>query len=343
MPKLEMAYAVSEGTGHDVRIQKRGDPKNLGDVAPRAFLQVLGGRPLSDAKASGRLELAKWLVDPANPLTARVMVNRIWQYHFGRGLVATPSDFGKRGLPPTHPELLDFLARRFMESGWSIKAMHRLMMLSDAYQLASDGDEQNALIDAGDEFLWKFHRNRLDAEEIRDSLLLISGHLERGPGGAHPFPHVDTWDFMQHGPFTAVYETDRRSVYLMTQRIQKHPYLSIFDGVDANLSTPDRAVTITPVQALFAMNSQFVHECAYTWAGLLLQETPSGRQRIEHAYLIALGRPASPEEVLKADQYLRQASTALQAAGVTSAELPRKALASFLRPLLGSNEFMFVD
>ncbi len=134
-----LAYAVAEGKTGDARLHRRGDPKNPGDVVPRKFLDVLGGQRLSEdvAKTSGRLQLAHWLTDPANPLTARVMVNRIWQYHFGRGLVETPSDLGTRGLPPTHPELLDYLAARFVEDGWSIKNMHRLIMQSQAYQLSS--------------------------------------------------------------------------------------------------------------------------------------------------------------------------------------------------------------
>ncbi len=149
-PNGKVAYAVSEDKPADTRLQQRGEPTKLGDVVPRKFLDVLGGHMLSagEAKNSGRLQLAQWLTDPQNPLTARVMVNRIWQYHFGSGLVKTPSDFGTRGQPPTHPELLDYLASRFMQEGWSIKQMHRLMMLSRTYQLSSK-DENKEIIDEG--------------------------------------------------------------------------------------------------------------------------------------------------------------------------------------------------
>ncbi len=213
----EKAYAVADGAGQDVRIHLRGDPKQLGPAVQRHFPAILGGATLpSGTKGSGRLELARWLTDPKNPLTARVMVNRIWQHHFGHGLVRTPNNFGKQGQPPTHPELLDYLAARFMEGDWSIKNMHRCILLSRAYQIASNSDEKNAVLDPSNDLLWHFERRRLDAEAIRDSLLAIGGGLDRSRGGPHPFPPEKTWGFTQHNPFQAVYPTDRRSVYLMT-------------------------------------------------------------------------------------------------------------------------------
>ncbi|MGI8965138.1 MAG: DUF1549 and DUF1553 domain-containing protein, partial [Limisphaerales bacterium] len=165
MKKLEanpvivpVAYAVGEMKSADAKIQKKGDPKNTGDVVPRGFLQVLGGQTLpTEEKGSGRLELAQWLTDPKNPLTARVMVNRIWQHHFGRGLVQTPNDFGKRGTAPTHPELLDFLATKFIESGWSVKGMHKLIVLSRAYQMSSEDNPKNAARDVNNDWLWHFN------------------------------------------------------------------------------------------------------------------------------------------------------------------------------------------
>ncbi|MCI0464560.1 MAG: PSD1 and planctomycete cytochrome C domain-containing protein, partial [Gemmataceae bacterium] len=268
----ETAYAVIDGPAEpkkrigqvgNARLQLKGDPDRPGKEVPRRFLLVLGGQTLSPGiKGSGRLELAGWLSDPANPLVARVMVNRIWQYHFGRGLVATPNDFGKQGRPPTHPELLDFLAQRFIDSGWSVKQMHRLIMLSRVYQLASSDDEANLKADVGNDSLWRFPRHRLDAESIRDSLLMVSGTLDRSQGGPHPFPDQRTWDFTQHKPFKAVYDTNRRSVYLMTQRIQRHPFLATFDGPDTNASTAVRTTSTTSLQALFLMNDPFVHEQA---------------------------------------------------------------------------------
>ncbi|MEJ7616693.1 MAG: PSD1 and planctomycete cytochrome C domain-containing protein [Pyrinomonadaceae bacterium] len=344
MPALEKAFAVAEGKPHNARVLRRGDPKNLGDEVPRRFLQILGGRELPDgAKTSGRLQLADWLTDAQNPLAARVMVNRIWQQHFGKGLVSTPSDFGKRGKAPTHPELLDYLALNFIESNWSLKAMHRLMMLSETYQLASDGAKRNFDKDPSNDYLWKFNRRRLDAEEIRDSLLAMGGHLDFTKGDAHPFPHESKWKYTQHAPFADVYDTDRRSVYLMTQRIQRHPFLAIFDGADTNSSTAARVASTTPIQALYMMNSQFMHEQAEKFAQRVASLGHSDGARVMAAYRIALGRDASPEERQRADEYLRHSREKLSAAKIADDELPTKTLASFLRVLLSSNEFIYVD
>ena len=215
--------------------------------------------------------------------------------------------------------------------------MHRLMMLSETYRLASEGNAANLEIDANNEFLWKFSRQRLDAEALRDSLLMISGELERGPSGPHPFPHMGTWAFMQHGPYNAVYESKHRSVYLMTQRIQRHPYLGMFDGADPSLSTAVRPLTITPIQALFSMNSSFVYECADAWARRLMESSPDENRRIENAYRAAFGRSASVEELKRADQYLRDVRNTMAEAQ------PSQALASYLRAIAGSNEFLFVE
>jgi len=343
MPKVEIAYAVAEGSPGNARIQKRGDPKDLGEEVPRGFPQILGGGPIKDSSRSGRLELANWVSDPSNPLPARVMVNRIWQYHFGRGLVNTPSDFGKRGTAPSNPALLDYLAKKFIDSGWSVKAMQRAIMLSQTYQLASEGDAANLNMDASNEFLWKFSRQRMDAEELRDSVLQLAGELELGPPGPHPFPHMATWEFMQHGPFEAVYESNRRSVYLMTQRIQRHPYLGMFDGADAALSTAVRPQTITPIQALFSMNSEFIHGRAAVWTQKLTSQFPDDKKRIAWVYREAYGRTVTPDELNTAVQYLSSARKTLQAADVPPAELSSRALASYLRVVLASNEFLFVD
>jgi hypothetical protein len=342
MPRIDLAYAVTEGNPGNARIQKRGEPADLGDEVPRGFPKIVYHQETPHLQGSGRLELAQWVTDPSNPLPARVMVNRIWQHHFGKGLVATPSDFGKRGAPPTHPELLDYLAKRFVQSGWSMKAMHRLIMLSETYQLASAENTTNQEIDADNNFLWRFNRQRLDAESLRDSLLAISGEMEPGPGGPHPFPHMGTWMFMQHGPFSAVYPSRRRSVYLMTQRIQRHPYLAMFDGADAAIGTAVRPQTITPIQALFFMNSEFVHETTNTWADRLCAAQPDERRRLDSAYRAALGRPASKEELARAIQYISDARKTLAASGTPAAREPQ-AFASYLRALLAGNEFLFVD
>jgi hypothetical protein len=343
-PTFPRAYAVAEGKPHDAKIQRGGNPKLTGDVVPRGFLTVLGGQKVpADEKGSGRRELAEWLTDAKNPLTARVMVNRIWQHHFGRGLVATPNDFGSRGEKPSHPELLDWLATRFIESGWSVKAMHRLILKSAAYQRAGTDDARNAAIDVNNVYLWKYPRRRLTAEETRDALLMVAGSLDRSAGGPHPFPPEGRFKFTQHKPFLDAYPTSRRSVYLMQQRIRKHPFLEVFDGADTNATTAVRSVSTTPLQALFLMNDPFAHEQAAAWAKRLESVSREDGARIEQAYQDAFARPATRDEVALGEQYLAACRKALGDAGVAKPDRHAAAWASYARVLMSSNEFVFLD
>jgi hypothetical protein len=349
-PPYEVAYAVADlpGTGRkkvgNARVHLKGEPERLGKEVPRRFPLVLGGRALPPGvKGSGRLELARWLTDPANPLTARVMVNRLWHYHFGKGIVQTPSDFGRQGRPPTHPELLDYLARELVQSGWSVKSMHRLILLSRTYQLSTRDDAANARLDADNDYMWRFNRRRLDAESVRDTLLAVSGDLDRSPGGAHPFPDQTTWKFTQHNPFKAVYDTNRRSVYLMTQRIQRHPFLALFDGADPNASTARRVTSTTPLQALYLMNDPFVHARARAFARRLLAEGADDPARVGRAYLLAFGRPPDGEERSAALTYLARVRDRLRAGGTPEGQLAAKGWESFARALFLTNEFVYVD
>jgi len=330
----ETAYAVVEGPRQgNTKVQLKGDPTRLGREVPRRFIEVLGGQPLtSDSKGSGRYQLAEWIADPANPLTARVMANRLWHYHFGKGIVATPSDFGRQGRPPTHPELLDWLARRFIESGWSVKAMHRLILSSHAYRMSCDGDA-GASADPSNDLLWKFRRRRLEAEAIRDSLLAVSGGLDRRMGGPHPFPASTTWDYTQHKPFIAVYDNAQRSVYLMAQRIRRHPYFGTFDGAETNMSTALRITSTTPLQALWMLNDPFVHEQAKQFAARVTKERTGDAARIDRAYALALGRPPSSDEAGTAAAYLTTVRAELDEA---------LAWESFARILFRLNEFVYV-
>ncbi len=200
-PDYADAFAVSEGTIGNARVQIAGNPSKLGAEVPRGFVQVLGGGSVpADEKGSGRRQLADWLTDPQNPVTARVMVNRLWQHHFGRGLVQTPDVFGKQGKPPTHPELLDYIAGEFVRGGWSIKSMHRLMMLSHTYRLCGGEDAANSRIDPTNQLWWRSDCRRLDAEAIRDSLLAVSGELDRSVAGVHPFPPRKDWKYSEAAP-----------------------------------------------------------------------------------------------------------------------------------------------
>jgi hypothetical protein len=331
----ETAYAVAESPKHgNAKVQLKGDPTKLGREVPRRFIEVLGGQTLSsEAKGSGRYQLADWIADPANPLTARVMANRLWHYHFGKGIVQTPSDFGRQGRPPTHPELLDWLARRFIDTGWSVKAMHRLILSSHAYRMSCENGDAGALSDPANDLLWKFRRRRLEAEAIRDSLLAIGGTLERRMGDAHPFAPMPSWDYTQHKPFIAVYDSNLRSVYLMTQRIRRHPYFGTFDGAETNMSTSFRITSTTPLQALFMLNDPLVHDSARAFAARLAKERKDDASRIERAYALTLGRPPSSEE----------AAASLEFVTSTRAQLDEaQAWESFARILFRLNEFVYV-
>jgi hypothetical protein len=356
-----LAYAMSEGTPVNARVQLRGEPDKPGPVVPRGFLSILGGGPLpADTTGSGRLELAEWLVGPAHALTARVMVNRLWQYHFGQGLVRTPNDFGARGLRPDHPELLDHLASEFIRSGWSIKAMHRHIMASATYQQSSAPTEiavapaatgttvsvsaptsPVAGVAGSPERAPHFARRRLGAEETRDAILLASGALDASQGQGHPFPSPTSWGFTQHGPFIAVYDHNRRSVYLMTQRIKRHPFLALFDGPDPNASTAERRTTTVPTQALFFLNDPFVHAHSDKLAARVLAVASDETAWIHASYRFALGRGPAPAEVATATAFLSAYRSELAAAGLDPS--PASALAAFARVLFGSNEFLTVD
>ena len=325
-PNPDIAYAIVDGPTADAQIQNQGDPKDTGPLVRRGFLQILGGQKLPEkAKGSGRFQLAQWITDPSNPLTARVMANRIWHYHFGRGLVSTPSDFGVRGTTPTHPQLLDLLAKHFIESGWSVKSIHRLILHSRTYRLAATEHADNLAKDPENHYLWRANRRRLDAEQLRDSILTFSGQLDHSRGGRHPFPHRLSYFYRQHEPFQEKYTSNRRSVYLMQPRIKKNPFLDLFDGPDGGLHVGDRKSTITTLQALYFLNSEFVHQQA---AGIL-NRLPE-QDRVQQLYQLIFNRPANVTEMAFAIRYFARGKD-------------EKRWAGYVRSMLGSNEFLFVD
>jgi hypothetical protein len=270
------------------------------------------------------------------------MANRIWLYQFGKGLVPTPNDFGKQGKPPTHPELLDWLASRFIAEGWSIKAMHRLIMLSRTYQLSGARSDDAQERDPNNELLSSFPRRRLDAEAMRDTLLALGGNLDRTPGGPHPFPPQTEWKFTQHNPFRAVYDTKQRSVYLMTQRIQRHPYLAIFDGADPATSTPARTTSTTPLQALYLLNDAFVHEQSRRFAQRVAAGA-SNAARLDHAYRLALGRPANRVELEAGEKFLESVRAKLRAGGTPPDKLEAESWQAMTRVIFRLNEFVYLD
>lgn len=268
------------------RVFVRGNPGRPGDPVPRRFLTVLsGGDPKPFAKGSGRLELAQAIASEDNPLTARVMVNRVWNLHFGRGLVRTPGDFGVKGESPTHPELLDWLASRFMAEGWSLKKLHRTMMLSAAYQQTSDDRPDAALADPENLLVWKMNRRRLDFEAMRDSLLACAGELDLKMGGRG----VEL--------ATPPYAT-RRAVYGYIDRQNLPGVFRTFDFASPDQSSPQRFVTTVPQQALFMMNSPFVMQRAQALVSQpKYREANAYEEQLQELYRRVLGRTAQPGEV----------------------------------------------
>jgi hypothetical protein len=328
-PTPELAFAVAEGKPADAAIQIRGEPEKKGPVVPRGMPTLLAGTTVAPGMGSGRLELAQWLASPNHPLTARVMVNRVWQYHFGNGIVRTSSDFGARGLPPTHPELLDWLTRYFIDNNFSLKQLHKLIVTSAAYQQGNGPIDDR---DPDNQLLGRFVRRRLSAEEIRDSLLEISGVLDRSTGTRHPFPPESTWGFTQHNPFAAVYDNNQRTVYQMVTRNRRHPFLALFDGADPNTTTPDRQATTVPTQALFFMNDPFFHASALKLAQRA-SEAPDANSQIDRIYRLSLQRlPLESEK-----------SIMFQLAPSGAIRLDTASLAPMARVVLTSNAFLSVD
>ncbi|MBI1787798.1 MAG: DUF1553 domain-containing protein, partial [Acidobacteria bacterium] len=283
-----------------------------------------------------RITLAKWIARADHPLTARVMVNRIWQQHFGRGIVETPSDFGRNGARPTHPELLDWLALKFIEEKWSVKAMHRLMMTSGAYlQAAENPAVRDPAADPANRLLWHFSRRRLDAEAIRDSILYLSGRLNPERGGPSVFPPLpaDLADFARYGrtggdmwePNERPEDDRRRSVYTFQRRSLPQPMMLAFDAPVFSESCERRSVTTTPLQALSMMNGDLVNdEAAHLADRIAGQAGADARGRVRRAFEIVLSRPPAPDEMEK------------------FAAFPG-GLAAACRVLLNSNEFLYIE
>src|SRR5439155_24127923 len=265
----------------DVRVAIRGEASSLGEVAPRRNLGILcDGEPARFTKGSGRLELAESIVSSANPLTARVIANRIWKMHFGQGIVRTPSNFGQLGERPTHPELLDYLASRFVEKGWSVKSLHREILLSATYQLSTDHNEANASKDPENRWLWRANlRQRFDAEELRDSLLAVAGKL----------------DFAMYGPPEPLTDTNRRrTIYGYVGRTKLDPMLALFDFPNPNNMSEQRTITVGPMQRLYFLNNDFVMQEAKAVAERL--DAGSDEGKIGQAYRLLFGRPPTKPE-----------------------------------------------
>jgi hypothetical protein len=319
-PPLPAIFSVADDPSKATPIYTlaRGDANNKGQqVGPRPLGILLPEDvpELPKDATKPRLQLANWVVDSENPLTARVIVNRIWEYHFGQGIVGTPNDFGRMGLRPTHPELLDFLANQFIETGWHFKSMHRMILMSSAYQQDSIGaDEKTAEEkDGDDKLLWKFPRRRLEAEEIRDAALQVAGKLNLKMGGPSVIVPIDQelvnllykpsqWTVTPD-------ETDhyRRSIYLLHKRNLRLPFMEVFDGPDFQISCPRREMSTHPPQALELLNGDFSNQMADALADRLVKEAGKDHaKQVDLAYRLAAGRAPSLKEKQLAVAFLQK-------------------------------------
>ena len=365
-PGPPMAIAVQDReVPKDCRVNVGGDPHNLGEEVPRGFLSVaspakagridshrnLKGLYEGFQKSSGRLELAEWLIDPQNRLLARVMVNRIWHHLFGAGLVRTVDNFGAGGELPSHPELLDYLASRFVEQGWSVKGMIREIVLTRTYRQASSHNLKGDEVDPDNRLLWRANRRRLEAESYRDSVLAISGALDRTRGGstlpldipesiALGFPTALTQDAKVNDKFL-----NRRTIYLPSVRKNQLPQLdllNLFDFPDTDQTIGARSVTTVPTQSLYLMNSPFLREQALLTARTLLEAGgPDDKTRVAGFFLQALNRPATKQEVRQALDFIAKFQEKLGRLPEASDNLRLKAWARYCHSVFASNEFLF--
>ena len=289
-----------------------------------------------------RMALAEWIASPANPLTSRVMVNRLWQFNFGRGIVETASNFGKNGKPPTHPELLDWLALRFVQDEWSIKSIQRLILTSSTFRQSSFREDPKAEeVDPENRLLWRFDRRRLEAEEIRDTILAMSGHLNGERGGPPVFPPLPVGLAQQLSAETrgaARWDTTRgpdawkRSIYVYQRRSQPLPFLEVFDSPPLTLPCERRETSVTPLQALTMYDSDFVNAEAEAIAERIVRESDSQNGgHVRRAFQLAFGRNPHPDELNQAQGFVR------------TRESGQEALVALCRVLLNSNELLYVD
>jgi hypothetical protein len=352
LPNQEFALSVNncEVRPQAVNVLIRGSPHAKGKEVKPGFPEVLGvpdpaiPSPGKDAKTSGRRTyLANWVASPNNPLTTRVMVNRVWQHHFGRGIVPSANDFGKLGEPPTHPELLDWLAAEFVDGGWTLKRLHKLIMTSDVYQRSSAGDAENLKADPANALSWRFNMRRLNAEEVRDSILAVSGSLNPAVGGPSVYPKIPKevlagQSMPGNGWPTSVAEVgNRRSVFVHVKRSLQVPILATHDQADTDSSCPVRYTTTVPTQALGLLNGEFANEQAAAFARRLAKDCPNDlTAQVTRAIRLTTGRTPTADEVNKDVSFVREMRAKHGLDEPT-------ALARYALLLLNANEFVYLD
>jgi len=330
----------------DSPVYARGDLGSPGEVVPRGFIQVLtyGEAPRIAANESGRLQLAEWLTEPRNPLTARVFVNRVWQHLFGEGIVRTADNFGKTGALPTNQELLDYLAVRFVSEGWSVKRLIRSLVLSRVYQLSSRIEENNYAVDPDNITLWRSSPRRLDAEAIRDSILTASGHLDlEPPHGSLVAELGDGYIGRSIKDYEFNVESVKRSIYLPIVRDVVPEALSVFDFAEPNLVTARRESTNVPAQALFLMNSPFVFKEAEATARRLLAAGGSEDDRIDQAFQSVLIRASTEADRTRVKEFLSRQTEKLTAENDAQRSPQEAAWTLFVQALFAGAEFRYLQ
>ena len=345
-PDYPRAMGVTEGKIADVPIHLRGSHLNLGKVVPRQFPMALATglqEPVRD-QTSGRLELARWLTHEDHPLTSRVMVNRIWRWHFGTGIVPSTDNFGRLGERPTNQPLLDWLARRFIEEKWSIKAMHRLIMLSSTYQMSTAFDQTSAKVDPDNTLLWRMNRRRLEAEAIRDAVMAVGEGLDLRMGGSMLTFKDREYVTSTRNHDSTDYDVNRRAVYLPVIRSSLYDVFQAFDFGDPSVTNGNRQSTVVSPQALFMMNSSVVLEQSSNMAaGLLGKAQLDDVGRIRQAYEIALGRLPTVPETDRALRFIAGVGTKLNSHEPDDAKRLLRAWQSLCRTLVASNEFLYLE
>ncbi|MDA1050707.1 MAG: PSD1 and planctomycete cytochrome C domain-containing protein [Planctomycetota bacterium] len=342
-PELPSAMGVTEDKVTDIAIHVRGNPLELGDIVPRRTPPVLRGPrvpPFTDQE-SGRRQLAEWLVDPRHPLTARVFVNRVWRWHFGNGLVRTTDNFGLLGEAPSHPELLDWLARRFIADGWSVKSLHRLILNSSTYQQASAPTAETVSNDPENHLFSRAEVRRLEAEAVRDALLATSGQLDETMGGSLLKLKNRAYFFDHTSKDLTTYDSRRRSLYLPIVRNNVFDLFQLLDFPDPAVSTGNRATTVVASQALLMLNSDFVMQAATDFADRLLSDSPDDDQRLARLYVIAFGREPTADE-RQADRAFLAKVAQVESTESDTDQRQRQAWATLCHVALAANEFIYV-
>jgi hypothetical protein len=345
-PTIPTAMGVADGPIVDAPTHPRGNHLKIGKVVPRHVPVVLAREhaPSFDGKSSGRVELARWLVHPDHPLTSRVMVNRIWRWHFGYGIVRSTDNFGTLGELPGDQRLLDWLASRFVEERWSVKAMHRLIMLSSTYQMSVNADPKTRESDPENRLHGRANVRRLEAEAIRDALLAVGGVLDKSQGGS--MLHVKNREYLfdHTSKDTTSYDSRRRSLYLPVIRNNLYDVFQLFDYPDPAVPSGDRATTTVAPQALFLMNSDWTMKICDDLAESLLREAGlDDPGRVRRLYLRAYGRAATDAEIAKAIALVREVDLAMQKREPNFDRRRLLAWSSLCQVVVSANEFIYVQ